>query len=1017
MATQVGSIYYDVELNTATAIKQQRELDSGFNQLKKSGDGFNATLKQMSTLAAAVVGALATNKIIEYADAWTTVNNKLANATKAGETQAQVTERVFQVAQKSRASLESTAALYQRLELSTRKYVTSGYDAGRITETITKAFAVGGATGAEMSAAVTQLGQALASGVLRGEEFNSINEQAPILMQAFADQLGVTRDKMRGLAEQGKITADVIIKAIQAIEQPVDDSFSKLTATFAQNVTEATNNLTKFIGSNTTVQSVVSATGKAFVTATENLDALLVSVGAVAVAMAGKGVGAVISYTQAQMAQIAATAAKRAQDVAAAQSALVAATADQKAAQAAVARTQATIALYGASSTTAATLAAQQATLATATNAVATAQARVNVVAGAGAGIMRALGAAFTFLTGPAGLIMLAVGAFIAYKAATGDSKKPTQELTEEVKKLADGYRDLTRAQAEAGAAKARQAEQQLTEKIAEQKNEVKKLAEARDLANKKLAEAKAYGGGGYQTMIAAATKKQQEAADALAIANGELEKSEKQLASTQADRLKLQSSASGVQEKPKFDASAFKAKYDAEYKARQEILENEKRQIDEVNANTLAGEKDKADAIIAIRKSTQDALKKLDKKSQTSADKFDYESYYLGLGEASKTAWEKVADNEKKQLIELDKLRADGSIKSEKQYTDARNKITQSAELERVAIIKEMDAELEKMEAERLADYADQEEKKKQIVLDTQAQIAAARASAAQTKASTSGGGEVPLQEQLAKLDAEAAAKIEKKRQELQGIADLEAEFNAYKDAIDAELRAKRAAAEKKAADDTKKRNQEVVSSYSQLAGGLGDAFGAIASAMEASGDKQSSAYKAMFALSKAFAIAQAGLNLSLAISNAMANVPYPANLVAMAQVAASGAALVNTISSAAFGGGRRYGGSTSAGTVYQVNEDGSPEMWTASNGKQYMLGGTSGTVTSADNVGGGVSIVINNNASGVDVSATASSDGKIIEIAVNQALAAVASGISSKTGAVARAMQSATNTQWKTS
>lgn len=191
---------------------------------------------------------------------------------------------------------------------------------------------------------------------------------------------------------------------------------------------------------------------------------------------------------------------------------------------------------------------------------------------------------------------------------------------------------------------------------------------------------------------------------------------------------------------------------------------------------------------------------------------------------------------------------------------------------------------------------------------------------------------------------------------------------------------------------------------------------FGASADMVKTFAGEQSGAYKAMFAVSRAFAIAQATMNLSTAVSNAMAAAPFPANLPAMFAMGAQGASLVSAISGVNFGGGRRYGGAVDAGSMYRVNESGMPEMFTANNGAQYMMPTSSGSVTPANEVGGGGGVTINiSNYTGADVKATASPDGKMIEIAVTKAVQAVGDGFRTNTGPAWDGLKSGSNVQSK--
>lgn len=118
---------------------------------------------------------------------------------------------------------------------------------------------------------------------------------------------------------------------------------------------------------------------------------------------------------------------------------------------------------------------------------------------------------------------------------------------------------------------------------------------------------------------------------------------------------------------------------------------------------------------------------------------------------------------------------------------------------------------------------------------------------------------------------------------------------------------------------------------------------FGAVADVLRESVGEQSAIYKAAFAASKAFAIAQAIISIQQGIAQAAAN-PFPANLAAMASVASATAGLVSSISSVTMGGGRQYGGPVHAGAMHRVNENGQPEVLNMANGRQYLLPGSSG-------------------------------------------------------------------------
>ncbi|WP_298235974.1 tape measure protein [uncultured Azohydromonas sp.] len=180
------------------------------------------------------------------------------------------------------------------------------------------------------------------------------------------------------------------------------------------------------------------------------------------------------------------------------------------------------------------------------------------------------------------------------------------------------------------------------------------------------------------------------------------------------------------------------------------------------------------------------------------------------------------------------------------------------------------------------------------------------------------------------------------------------------------------------------------------QLAG-ASDLFGSLATIAAAGAGKQSGIYKAMFAASKAFAVAESIVKIQQGIANAAA-LPFPANIPAMASVAAATANIITTIQGVNYGGGRQYGGPASADTMYRVNETGRPEMFTAANGAQYLLPTSGGRVTSAaDMAGAGAAptVIINNNGQPLAVQRTtwdAQQQRMVIDMAVKESASQIA-------------------------
>jgi len=327
---QVGNIVYEIEMNVARLIEGQRQvndrlnkLDQGFNSTAKSAGNAEKSFSSLTRVATALSAAISVQQVAEYGNAWVTVSNKLANSVRANEQLADVTQRVFDISQNTKSSIEATATLYGRLERSTRSAGTSTADLIKLTTTINKGLTVSGATTEEASSAMTQLSQALASGVLRGEEFNSISENGSRLAVALADSLGVTIGQLRAMAAEGKLTTEVVVNGLLKQSDAIAKEFANTALTMGQAFTVATNNITKFVGESSSVSTSIKIFNQGVISLSENLDIVANVVAAAAVIFGGRFTGALAMATKARVDDALAA---RAQAVATAQSTAAAAT-------------------------------------------------------------------------------------------------------------------------------------------------------------------------------------------------------------------------------------------------------------------------------------------------------------------------------------------------------------------------------------------------------------------------------------------------------------------------------------------------------------------------------------------------------------------------------------------------------------------------------------------------------------------------------------------------------------------
>lgn len=345
---EVGNIVYTVQMDVAKLISEQQKvnerLDKMNSQFEKTGKTVDNTSKSFASLtkiAGALTAALSVSAVAQYADAWTSLNNKLANSVRAGESLVGVTELVFNITQATRSSLDATASLYARLERATREYGTSAGDLAKLTTIINQGFVVSGATAQEAENAIIQLSQGLASGALRGEEFNSVNEQGNRLIVALADSLGVTTGEMRSLAAQGKLTTDVVVNGLLSQGNKIGSEFAQTTTTISQALQVAGNNITKFFGESSSVKTGVSIFNDVVITLSQNIDVLSGALTIAAGVMGSRYVGALYLATRAKVTDAAATVNQQVQEYKAAKAVMASAQAEIANAQAIKASEQA----------------------------------------------------------------------------------------------------------------------------------------------------------------------------------------------------------------------------------------------------------------------------------------------------------------------------------------------------------------------------------------------------------------------------------------------------------------------------------------------------------------------------------------------------------------------------------------------------------------------------------------------------------------------------------------------------
>ena len=228
---RAGAAFDSIEENIRNAGNQQDRFNRRIRDGTTAADGLWSKLKG---IVATVGGLAATKKILGLSDTLASTKARLNLIVDDGGSVNELEKKIMASAQRSRASYLSAAQAVSQMGLMAADAFSSNDELIAFTETLNKQFVIAGANAAGAEAATLQLTQAMASGVLRGEELNSVFEQAPNVIQSIADYLGVSIGEIRGMAAEGQITADIVKNAMFAAADDVNAKFSSMPMTWGQ---------------------------------------------------------------------------------------------------------------------------------------------------------------------------------------------------------------------------------------------------------------------------------------------------------------------------------------------------------------------------------------------------------------------------------------------------------------------------------------------------------------------------------------------------------------------------------------------------------------------------------------------------------------------------------------------------------------------------------------------------------------------------------------------------------------
>ncbi|MEF8647012.1 tape measure protein [Escherichia coli] len=245
MATSLGTIYYEVDAKTGQLLVAQRQADQAFDSIERGAkradrqvNTLKTSIKALSRVIHLLLAAEAVRQFIDMAEQAKMLRVKIKLLTGDAEVAGRVFDGLKEISKETGQSLKDTGELWQGLAISLKNTSATDGQLLNLVGTIQKMGALGGASAEQMSNSMRQFRQSIDGGVLRAEEFNSLLENTPTIVQTMARHMGLSMGQFRAEMLDGKITAERMVNAIQAATQETNEKFAQLPRTSGKAINE-----------------------------------------------------------------------------------------------------------------------------------------------------------------------------------------------------------------------------------------------------------------------------------------------------------------------------------------------------------------------------------------------------------------------------------------------------------------------------------------------------------------------------------------------------------------------------------------------------------------------------------------------------------------------------------------------------------------------------------------------------------------------------------------------------------
>ena len=1022
MTQNVGDIEYVIKADTAQLLRADKQvvnvtnsMESGFKKADKSADALNTGLTKLASTLKLVIAAGTLREMARMVQSYQEMAERVQMATSSQDEFERVQKRLLNTANGTYRSLAEAQELYIRSADGLRSMGYSTEQAIDVQDSMSYAFVKNAASAERADSAISAFTKAINTGTVSADQWESITTAIPTVINDIATASGKSAAAVRALGASGKLTASDLTEglkqSLEANTAAAAGMSNNLVDASVRMRTAVTSMLVAVEGQTGVIQNFTNsiiAAADTILSFSENseamkgyIDSATLAAKAFALVMAGRYAGSLKDAVSGKLQSVAATRQQTAAENQSAQSLLIAANAaqrktlaDKEAAFSAVALAQAELNVARGSSAemtalenlNAAKSRARAASLALveAETAQAAATARAAAAARAasvGFGLARG---ALSLIGGPAGVAMIAASALLYWWQTAKQAKEEAVAFADGLDKLNSSMKTMSNTQLRGAIADANIALKGLKATIADSTDEIEDLTAKRDDYIKK--------GSQFNTTAEQGNGLLQKAAELTNLINQkERDRAENQdrLTRTAQARDSMENTLNnnmltsmGVHDRLIEKGSTLEQVQGAVARAFGKTA-------DEINRANQAGQNFNPKSLqiapptadgdkVILNLEEQNELLKIQDERQRAVAK-------------ARMAASKVTDNPN-LIASAERLAAENYDLQEAE--EARRKAQQQNEQQGKSAATQMEAN-----AQKIADYKQRAETAAGATQDLSREQAMLRAEQSLNKSATA--GQIDEIRKYAAAEWDAANAVKQRQQAEQGKKYAEQEIVAAKimpDAvtgavvdplaqIDLQEQQKLAALAKYQQID--KQNTQLyedaktaiqiqasnarrkiaideanaqATAIGAILGSASQGFDSLATMIQNTSGKSSGAYIAMFAAAKAFAIAQSTLSLNTAIMQAMADPTAltPAQKMAnYAAIASAGASLLSNIASVSMSGGRRYGGTVSAGNAYRVNEDGRSEIFQTTGGQQAFIPNQSGKIIPADKAGGGGGVV----------------------------------------------------------